>query len=278
MALINFKLRHPNNITPWGTPHGGSMHWFGLTDGEYWLQVGKAKIYEYTPAFRKRWDLQDQGVVDYDVSRLLEDFCSIFDVIAEPIPEDFYQLVKSHSSFEDFYNRATSWLEYLSDDSAVDIDTYVDRYDNVMEWIYSRTLTAMHLRYGPVVSFFRSGQQFSIIWQAAQVTEEHIPVWTAGVGERGMTYEEFVSEVEDFCRQFFSAMELQVELAVQKNWGIVDLDKQWLVREQVERKAKFEEWLNILRNGSERRTDWKLVAALIEEMNLWEVRRQINEL
>ena len=40
---INFQLQELDKVMPWGT----NMHWFGLTDGLLWINVGEQTIYEY---------------------------------------------------------------------------------------------------------------------------------------------------------------------------------------------------------------------------------------
>lgn len=267
MTLINFKLRHPDNVTPWGTPPGGNMHWFGLTDSEYWLQVGKATLYQYTDEVLRHWHVKDFKFVDYQAIRFIEDWTSIFDSLIEPIPDEFYEIAKNHKSLYEFYGKAKQWLDKLSDDPTIDIDTYYDKYDQVIEWIYSRTLSAMHLTYGPNITFFRNQDNLSIVWKTSHVTEENIPVWTAQTGEFEMKYIDFVNEVEDFGKRFFSAMQDQVKIAVEKDWGAVDLNKPRLIEEQQERIIEFEDTTLLLKNKPNKSTNWDLVRSLIKEMD-----------
>jgi hypothetical protein len=145
--------------------------------------------------------------------------------------------------------------------------TYYDKYDQVIEWIYSRTLSAIHLTYGPSISFFRNKENLSIVWEASHRTEENIPVWTAQTGEVEMKYIDFVGEMEEFGSRFFSAMQRQVEIAVEKDWGAVQLDKPRLIEEQHERKNEYEDSVSLLKNKPSKSTNWDLVRSLIKEMN-----------
>jgi hypothetical protein len=267
MALINFKLRHPDNIAPWGTPPNTSMHWFGLTDSEYWLDLGKANIYEYSDEVLKHWNVDSIKYVDYQLIRLIEDWASIFQDIAEPIPDAFYAISKNHQSLYEFYRKATIWLEKLSDDPTIDIDTYYDKYDKIIEWIYSRTLSAMHLTHGPNISFFRNKNSLSIVWGADQLIDDKIPVWTSQTGEIEMEYETFIHEIKDLGNRFFEAMDNQVQIAVNKDWGITNLDKEGLVKEHEERKAEFNRSLLVLKDHPAKQTNWDLITSLINEMN-----------
>jgi uncharacterized protein GlcG (DUF336 family) len=76
-----------------------------------------------------------------------------------------------------------------------------------------------------------------------------------------------VSEMEEFGERFFSAMQHQVEIAVDKDWGAVELNKSRLVEEQQERKAEFAESVSLLTNKPRKSTNWDLVGSLIKEMN-----------
>ena len=243
------------------------MHWFGLTDSEYWLQLGQVIFYEYTDEVLRHWEVQDFKCVDYQAIRLIEDLTSIFDSLVEPIPDDFYEIARNHTSLYEFYGKSKQWLDKLSDDPSIDIDTYYDKYDQVIEWIYSRTLSAMHLTYGPNITFFRNKDNLSIVWDASHETDENISVWTAQTGKFEMKYIDFVNEVEDFGKGFFSVMQRQVEIAVEKDWGTVDLNKTQLIEEQQERKIKFQESVSLLKNRPNKNTNWDMVRSLISEMN-----------
>lgn len=258
MALVNFRLKHPDTIIPWGDAPDTSMHWFGLTEGEYWLDFNKATLYEYTKA------ISADGVpyVEFQVARLLEDWTGIFESIAAPVPDGFYSIAETSNYLYRFYGAVNKFLENLPEDA---VEAY-DRYDKAIEWIYSRTLTAMHLNYAPGVSFFRNKDKLAIVWKADYLVGNNVPVWTAQNGEIEMEYAVFVREIEDFGGRFFAAMDTQVELAVAKDWGETKINKEHLVKEQQERRVAFEKKLAVLKGEGVKRTDWDLVNVLITEM------------
>lgn len=45
MFRINFKLKKPAEIKPWGELNP-SLHWFGLTDSLLWIDISNSVIYE----------------------------------------------------------------------------------------------------------------------------------------------------------------------------------------------------------------------------------------
>jgi hypothetical protein len=258
MALINFKLKHPDTILPWGDAPDTTMHWFGLTDGEYWLDLNKATFYEYTDQVTT--GNNETRYVEYQLVRLIEDWTSLFESIAEPIPDGFYAIASSHDYLYRFYAAAQTWFDKLPEDANF------EHYEKAIEWIYSRTLMASHLTAGPGISFFRNRDNLSIVWQADHVIENNTPVWTAQNGEIEMGYDTFIKEMEDFGDRFFEAMDAQVKIAVEKDWGTTQINKERLIQEQQERRADFQTKLAVLKGERTKHTDWELINTIITEM------------
>jgi hypothetical protein len=124
MPLINSALKDPGDILPWGTEPDTKMHWFGLTDGDYWLSVGGKTLFEYTNEIIQQWGTHHSHYTDYNIVRFLEDFSSLFAAIAETIPEELYRIAKSYVSLYDFYGNASIWLEQLEGSGKVDDDLW----------------------------------------------------------------------------------------------------------------------------------------------------------
>src|SRR5687767_7931448 len=148
MAMINFKLKHPDDITPWGNgAHTTSMSWFGLTDSEYWLDVGKATIYESSPE-RVLQEQFDSKYVDYFLVRLIEDLTGLFESIAEPLPGAYYAIAKTYRSLYDFRVKLQRWRDQITEEQ---YDDSLDDNHQLAEWFASRSLTSMHFAHGPDV-------------------------------------------------------------------------------------------------------------------------------
>jgi len=262
MAFINFKLRHPDNIIPWGDQDDTSMDWTGLTEGEYWLDLDKTTLYEYTNEVLAGGDPNGSTYVEYQLVRLIEDWTSLFESIAEPVPDAFYAISRDNSYLYRFYAAVTKWMDNMSEDPSIDMDIY----EKTIEWIYSRTLNAMHLTGGPSISFFRNGNNISIVWKGDHLTDNNIPVWTAQNGSVEMEYKTFVNEMEDFGNRFFDAMDNQVKIAIEKDWGAARFNKEQLVLEHQERRAEFQNSLDVLKGEPTKQTDWDLINSLITKM------------
>ena len=52
MSIFHFKLKHPEQIAPWGIAQEQNMHWFGLSDGQYWMELNGSYLYEYSEKFK----------------------------------------------------------------------------------------------------------------------------------------------------------------------------------------------------------------------------------
>ena len=89
--LFNFQLRSLEQVLPWQSQGQSYLHWFGLTDGWYWLHLGEVEHFRYTDAIMAVWrettdDVAVLPYVDYQVVRLWEDIQEILPHILEPIP------------------------------------------------------------------------------------------------------------------------------------------------------------------------------------------------
>lgn len=262
MSLINFKLRHPTDITPWS-----SVGWFVLSDGEYWLDLGEVNFYEITDAASKEFGEQDGKFVDYQLARLIEDFSELFEHISEPVPDDFYELARKEDALFNFYSKANERIVDLNDEVISDNEFY--RIHKVIEWIGDRALTALHLSSNPTICFFRNKDKISLVWSADQTLESGAQLWTAGKGNIELDYREFVAEIVDFKERVFSAMEIQIQTANSMDWGHIQVDKARRLTEQIERKGKFEKRINyLLETEKPAMTNWDEIRQIHKELGI----------
>lgn len=256
---INFRLRDLDKICPWGSEDDLRLHWFGLTDGQLWIDAGSQTIYEYSEAARKYFACPIQ-YNDYQIARFLEDFSYTFKHIGESIPECLYDEIG------EFKTKTDAWKNSHIDDDDVVFDLFFENeYEPLIQWFYDRTFDSGHLVGGPLIGCFRSKDKIKFLWESIYKLEDGESIWTAPAGIAEMAYEEFVSSVTEFYESFFDAMYKQVENAVAKNWGSVLLDKERLVEENRERKSAF--WGNImLLSQPEENTDWNKIVELYDRM------------
>lgn len=262
MSLINFKLRHPADITPWS-----SVGWFVLSDGEYWLDLGDVNFYEITAAASKEFGDASGKFVDYQLARLIEDFSELFEHISESVPDDFYELARKENTLFDFYSKANEKIDDLNDEVIGDNEFY--RIHKVIEWISDRALTALHLSSNPTICFFRNKDKISLVWNADQTLESGAQLWIAGKGSIELDYREFVAEVVDFKERISLAMETQIQTANSMDWGHIQVDKARRLTEQIERKEEFENRINyLLETEKQPMTNWDEIRQIRREIGI----------
>lgn len=261
--MINFKLKELDKISPWGQEPGLSLHWFGLTDGDLWLTFGNETIYEYTKEAIDYLGNKPTPYNDYQLSRFIEDFTELFNKIRATIPEEIYNLTKDVKKFQ---SSVKKWIDINTSNKTNCNDFYFNAYDTLISWVHARTLSASHLNYGPQLSFFRCNNKMRVVWDTGHRLKNGKPVWTAKSGSFEMDYAVFVQKIKSFGGSFFAEMGKQVSMAVEKDWGKVELDKQWLVEEHGERTEEFYASLALLEQETENSTDWAEIKKLFDRM------------
>ena len=258
---INFILKPPAEIAPWGE-NGDHLSWFGLTDSELWITVGEQTIYEYTDAACKEWN-HDIRHNDYYLSRFLEDFSRTFTYIRESVSREYYDHI------DEFVTETDNWQSMYLDDDSVDDDAFIifleDKFDPLTEWFYDRVFDSGHLTGGPLIGCFRCGEMIKIRWHSDFTLDNGENIWTAPSGDFEIPYVDFVSEVKRFFREFYAAMDKQVETALRMDWGKVRLDKTYLAKEHKERKDRFSQAVALL-DENVSVTDWNKVEEMFEIM------------
>lgn len=236
---INFKLKTElDEIAPFGEKGRYSLSWFGLTDGLLWITAGDKTVYEYSDAARKAWG-GDTRYNDYYLSRFLEDFSENFEYIAQPISKELYDGV------EGFEELSQNLLENIPDDDP-EFDRLYDEYLAKREWFSNRRFDSGHLKGGPIIGCFRCEDMLKFYWNSGYTLESGESIWTSPRGSFEMPYCDFVTEVKRFFAEFHKEMDEQVNRALERAWGEVRVDKEYLVKENAERKIGFEQRLAML--------------------------------
>lgn len=261
---IHFRLKELDDIVPWGQEPYRSLHWFGMTDSLLWIDAGESTVYEYSDAARRQWGGERYN--DYQLSRFLEDFSDTFRYVRESVPQKYYDMA------ERFRHTAYEWECMHIDDSEEEDDAFwrfmEEEYEPLTDWHWQRRFDSGHLVGGPVIGCFRCGEKLKFCWESDYLPENGSSIWTAPSGVYEMPYSEFVSEVRAFYIAFFEAMDRQVTLALQKDWGDVAVDKAYLAKEHAERKAGFFACMDWLSRpcAPDEQTDWGRVDRIFDKM------------
>ncbi len=262
---INFVLHNIDDIAPFGE-NRDHLSWFGLTDADLWIDAGASTIYEYSEAAVKAWGASgvNDRYNDYYLSRFLEDFSRIFGAVGESVPRRLYDAA------ENFADMTRRWMDlrFPDDDNDEDdgFDEFFDgEFQPLNEWYGSRVIDSGHLTGGPGIGFVRCGGRLKIFWKSDHLLEGGESIWTAPSGVFELSYEDFVCEARRFFGEFFQKMDEQVQKALRKDWGGVRLDKEYLARENKERKEGFEQKLSLL-DGDRLMPDGSAVEERFEKM------------
>ena len=90
---FRFALTPLDQVGGWGASKD-ELHWFGLTDGVYWVEGGGA--------------VRPPGEIDYYVARLWEDVVRLATMLREPAPPDLGALLRSDPG---------SWTDPFADEA-----------------------------------------------------------------------------------------------------------------------------------------------------------------
>ena len=256
MFRINYELKKPRDIIPWGEENK-SLTWFGLTDGLLWINAGDSVIYEYADEAMEQFGFNIK-YNDYQISRFLEDFSDTFRFIAEPVPKYLYD------SVDTFLPQIDAWRSSFNHDAGEYYDEFYEKkYEPLTQWFYSRVLTSDHLIGGPVIGAFRYGDNVKLYWNSDYVTEDGKSLWTSPKGVYEMKYSEFIAEVTRFFKAFHADKDVQVADVVDMGIYDVFVDVHQLYVENKFRKQMFAQKL---RHLDHRFTDWDKIKELYDDM------------
>ena len=257
MFRINFKLKQPAEITPWGELNP-TLHWFGLTDSLLWIDISDSVIYEYTESHTDECG-NFIKYNDYQLSRFLEDFSEILPSVSTPVPKSLYDAI------ENFEKDTEKWKSLYIDEDDEKYDKFYDeKYEPLTTWFYERCIDSGHLVQGPHIGFFRCDDNIKIWWDSDSYNQHSIWRFPSGCFE--ITYSAFVSEVERFFASFYKEMDKQIEDVIQNGIPGVYVDIDALIRENKMRKDGFYQKLGSLKNMKKTLIDWKDITDLYDRM------------
>lgn len=256
---FNFKLTDLDNIMPFAQDVHRSLHWFGLTDGLFWIDIGGQTIYEYSAAAHDFFGNCDK-YNEYNIARFMEDFFHTFRYVGESIPKELYD------GLDTFGEKAEQWRKrYDMQEDDVFEQFFQEEYSVLSKWWFDRGFDSGYLVGGPDINCFRCGDKIKIVWESKFLTGGGESIWTASRGSYEMPYEEFILSVTDFYHSFFEAMEQRIGSAVKREWGSIEIDGKELLEENGKRKSGFLKEIDQLRDNDEY-TNWDKIMMVYEKM------------
>ncbi len=197
--LFEFELRPLREIQPWGGPEAPSLHWFGLTDGLYWIQAGEHTLFEY--AVRVQEILGVSRFCDYQVARLYEDVLDVVPYALEPVPKE----LRRYISVDEATERDHYWKEWCASEKSTDL------IDDAGPWMGRRTLDCTHLSPSTHIVFWSDDDTVHIEWDNRGKLLEGNPAWSEQLGRWNLPREHFMNEVRSFHDRLMEQMSSRVE-------------------------------------------------------------------
>ena len=259
--LFNFQLKSPLecglSIDSEGNRH---VSWFWLTDSFYYIDLGTVRLFESSPPRCEKYQAEHHNIqfLDYQYSRQLEDLFEILPQISCPMPESLYNHIDTDEKLELLWDKVVDVLwEAPTEEMQNEIDEiFGNLAANVINY---GNLDSGHLRFRSTCKFFHVNDKIIIRYNFLDNDEEGDPVWTAGKGVHTILYTEFVNEIESLYNRFFTAMDQQVQSAMQV-FRKIELQNSNLMAEHADRKHYFYGVLNsIKKNGYEHLVDWEKI-------------------
>ncbi|MFI6265835.1 DUF5984 family protein [Micromonospora sp. NPDC051006] len=209
---FRFELRPLDQVHPWGRDRR-TLHWFGLTDGWYWIELNGHRLLRYSEQTVRRWRADGwhgSPHVDYYVVRLWEDLLQLLPAVLEPVPADLVPFIEADS---------TGWLERGEHEEDFTAEV----------WYGDHVLDLGYLRNGPVMRWWRTiingFDAVTIDWWNRRCGQD-IDVTFAGPvrGRLVLTTEEFVDAVRDLDRDLMAAMQERITVLEERRVVLPDVE------------------------------------------------------
>jgi hypothetical protein len=206
--LFNFELTPLERFQPWGKAGQHNLHWFGLTDGQYWIQAGPATLLEYSELARAR---VASRYCNYPVVRLYEDVMEMIPSVVEPVPTSLapYLCGVAAYAWEAAYR---SWYEAPQSD--IDEPRFWDLADSATTWIGNRTLDTGYLSPSSQIRLWSDPEHVYIGWDNSLKVFRGSPAWSADCGSFSLPRVQFISEVVSFHDRLMEQMHERVKRVV----------------------------------------------------------------
>jgi hypothetical protein len=202
MIKFCFALRPVDEVSPWSDPP--HLHWFGLTDGWFWIESGGHELL-------RRTRLEDpHPYVDYQVVRLWEDVLALTPEVLEPVPADLVPFIES-----DLAQWVCNWLDFAGGDGDDDFDPNAPDHPVVTAaiWHGEHNLDLGYLLNAPRLRFWRTTgggrDEMTMDWRHDDDGEVG---FTAGAAVRvTVSTADYLDSVRAFDHDLMAAMRQRIE-------------------------------------------------------------------
>lgn len=267
--LFNFKLTPLGQVKPWGDQR---LHWYGLTDGQYWLEAGDHILLEYTEHARSH--SLSTRFCDYLVVRLYEDLLEILPFVLETMPDELIPYFSGDSG-KAWERKSADWFS-SNMDAHLDADEFWEIADISATWIGSRILDTGYLNPSFPIRMRSDMGSVYIEWDSRDKLINGQLAWTATCGQYRIPREVFITEVHAFHTALMEQMAMRIDQvlagALPKE---IQIDLPGLQHEQAMRSADIKRALS----GPIVPTNWDAVLESVRkiECGAYDCRRSIQD-
>ncbi|HEY8100086.1 MAG TPA: DUF5984 family protein [Burkholderiaceae bacterium] len=254
--LFNFTLAPVEKIQPWGTPGNLSLSWFGLTDGQYWIQAGESVLFEYSEHVRTEGEPR---YCDYQVVRLYEDLLEMLPYVLEPIPPSLVQYISGDTAVE-WQNTYELWFDQNED--PLESDQFWSVIEATGVWSAKRRLDTLYLSPSANIVIWSNTENVYFEWDNRKKVIDDKSAWTAIQGKYKLSRAEFNKEVQSFHSRLMDQMTQRVEQvlsgALSKE---INIDLDGLKKEHEQRCRSLDKALSF-----HPQTNWQAVEQAINDL------------
>lgn len=256
--LINFTLSPLEDTHPWGELGNLQLHWFGLTEGQYWIEAGDSTLLEYSSCVRAR--PSSTRYCEYQVVRLYEDLLEMAPFILEPVPSDLTSLLSLDS--------AKGWMNVYAgviaeEDNSSRDDRFWQAADLSVSWLSNRSLDTGYLSPSANIQMWSDSSMVHIEWNNLDKRVDDVPAWSADQGAFHISRECFMEEITSFHNRLMNQMSDRVtQVLAGALPESIQIDRDGLEREHAIRSRP----ININLRGHSVSTDWTSVRQAIHTL------------
>ena len=253
--LFNFTLIPLDQIGPWGSPDDPHLHWFGLTDGEYWLEVGDSKLFEFSSQVQA---IHGVGrYCSYYVVRLHEDILEMVPHILEPVPPAFVPYISGESG-RAWQATAKAWIE--------ESEEYSDFQWETVLWSGRRKLDNGYITQPANIHFWSDESTVHIEWDNTRRKIDGEPAWSATRGSYQLSREDFLQEVRSFHDRLMEQMRERVKQVIAGQLPAeIKIDLNQLEREHAHRECELKRCFD----PPQPPADWEQIREAIRQCEQW---------
>lgn len=240
MKLFEFELKSLDLIEPFGTKEDYHLHWFGLSDGQFYINCKGQKVFKSTEKY-----IQEIGsnciYVDYFVSRFHQDLLDHMIEVLIPVSRARHHILKDQESLhkltEDIYEKIDSTND----------DIVINKYCAELENLHRGVLDCGYLQYAPQIRMWLYEKTVYISCVADQISKNGNRVWEESHIHYEISIDQYKEEIRDFHDRFIKAMSHRIDQISQTTFSPnIKLDLVGLKENHLENSLLLEDRLNLV--------------------------------